>query len=155
MRKHPVLSILRATCLLVAGLSLLLHVDAAGEQRQEDTVCTAPWSSLGSNVYVHFKAVGDASSPRATWTWCFINKADRKITYFEFGYSDLEGEHVDVLPGILKPDGSFGGWAAFTSTGRPTRMWIRKLTYAGEQERGEGERGTGQAPSGSDSTSSH
>ena len=96
----------------------------------QNSVCTGPWEEIGnSGVSVHFKQVGTSNNPRAYWTWCFRNSNNRRLDYMTFAYTDSEGEHSDILPVRLEPGKEIGGWAAFMSTGRPTRLWIKEIKW--------------------------
>src|SRR5689334_21354338 len=73
------------------------------------------WEYIGNGVSVSFTQV-----TRDTWTWKFRNDEGATIRYMEFNYIDSQGTHPDILPVDVKPGAAFGGWAAFTSSTRPT-----------------------------------
>jgi hypothetical protein len=89
------------------------------------------WFSIGNSVSVSFKQVSSD-----IWTWKFRNDASRALTYLEFEYTDRKGDHRDVHPGSLGPGKVMGGWAAFTATGKPSRIRILKVKYAGDATAG-------------------
>lgn len=96
----------------------------------QHSVCTGPWQEIGnSGVSVHFTQVGTSNNARANWTWCFRNSRNRRLDYMTFAYMDSDGEHSDILPFRLEPGKEVGGWAAFMSTGRPTRLWIKEIRW--------------------------
>jgi hypothetical protein len=67
-----------------------------------------------------------------TWTWRFHNDNAATITTMEFTYEDKDGMHNDSFPGELKGFQTFGGWAAFTASSRPT-IRITKIERGGKK----------------------
>ena len=98
----------------------------------QNRVCGGTFEPIGdSGVSVHFEHVVNSNNPRAYWTWCFRNDNARRLEYMTYAYTDADGEHSDILPGALAPGKYIGGWAAFMSTGRPRRLWIKEIKWQG------------------------
>jgi hypothetical protein len=111
-------------CIRAAAL-LCIPVASAPAQ----SGCSGPWQTIGSNVSVTFTQV-----TRENWTWCLRNDALRRLVYLKFGYTDTKGDHEDLLPYGLDQGKAIGGWAAYMSSGRPSRMWIIEIKFKGDDE---------------------
>lgn len=105
-----------------AGIVARADGGAAATRRAPVANCWSPWYGIGNDVSV---SVCQVSSD--TWTWKFRNDGSTTITYMTFGYTDKDGDHPDILPGSLRPGAVIGGWAAFTASSRPTRIWIKEI----------------------------
>lgn len=103
---------------VLAAFAALAAMPRAAEAKPKGY---GPWYYLGSGVSVAFKDVGPGQ------TWMFRNDGPGKITSLEFEYTDREGKHKDCFPGSLRQGSAFGGWAAFLSSGRVTRMRILSI----------------------------
>jgi hypothetical protein len=81
--------------------------------------CASPtdwreWSSIGDDVSLSYSQL-----TKQTWTWRFRNDGSTAITFMTFTYTDVDGEHPDVLHGSLAPGKVYGGWGAYAASSRP------------------------------------
>ena len=81
--------------------------------------CASPtdwreWSSIGDDVSLSYSQL-----TKQTWTWRFRNDGSTAITFMTFTYTDVDGEHPDVLHGSLAPGKVYGGWGAYAARSRP------------------------------------
>jgi hypothetical protein len=128
--------IVRRALQLVRVATATLLVSSAAQAQNAAIDVYGPWQSMGSNISIRFvqRAREKSNAAAGIWTWQFRNDDSRKITSLEFGYTDIEGDHHDILPSPLAAGKAFGDWTAFEARTRPSRVWITKLEYAGQKE---------------------